>query len=128
LKVRDPGPTLAIAGLTPIDFTGERNEGFASLEKELKRKGLRERWDMTQAPRPGASLSYQIERKEEKQMDKKRALISFDYDHDLDLKNLLVGKLRMKIHHFPLLICRSKRQYLGSGRTKQEQGLKVAMS
>lgn len=94
LKFRDPGPTLVIAGLTYIDFTGERNKGFASLEKELKRKGLRDWRELTQAVRPGASLSHQIERKEEEQMDKKRAFISFDYDHDLDLKNLLVGQAK----------------------------------
>lgn len=27
-------------------------------------------------------------------MGKKRTFISFDYDHDLDLKNLLVGQAR----------------------------------
>lgn len=94
LKVRDHEPTLVLSGLTYIDFTGERNKGFASLDIELKRKGLHDRREFTQAIRPGASLSYQIGRKEEKQMDKKRAFISFDYDHDLDLKNLLVGQAK----------------------------------
>lgn len=40
LKVGDPGPTLALSGLTYIDFTRELDKGFAKLDKELKRKGL----------------------------------------------------------------------------------------
>lgn len=94
LKIRDPGPTLVLSGLTYIDFTGERNKGFTSLDKELKRKGLYDLRDFNQSTRPGASLSYQNIIKEEKQMDNKRAFISFDYDHDLDLKNLLVGQAK----------------------------------
>jgi len=40
LKVREPGPTLIIAGIPYIDFTKDRDSGFARLEKELTRKGL----------------------------------------------------------------------------------------
>jgi hypothetical protein len=40
LKVRDPGPTLALSGLTFIDFTRDHAKGFAKLDKELKRRGL----------------------------------------------------------------------------------------
>ena len=40
LRVRDPGPTLVIAGLPYIDFTEDKNAGFLRLEKELSRKGL----------------------------------------------------------------------------------------
>jgi hypothetical protein len=40
LKLRDPGPTLAIAGMTYLDFIGKRREAFAKLDVEMKRKGL----------------------------------------------------------------------------------------
>jgi hypothetical protein len=40
LRVRDPGPTLVIAGLPYIDFTGDKGAGFRRLERELSRKGL----------------------------------------------------------------------------------------
>lgn len=40
LKVKDPGPTLAIAGFTFIDFTGTKDKGFEILGGELRRKGL----------------------------------------------------------------------------------------
>lgn len=40
LRYRDPGPTLAIAGETYIDFVESHDRGFEKLEKELKRKGL----------------------------------------------------------------------------------------
>ena len=40
LKVGEPGPTLALSGLTYIDFTREREKGFTKLDKELRRKGL----------------------------------------------------------------------------------------
>jgi hypothetical protein len=40
LKAGEPGPTLALSGLTYIDFTHKRDEGFSKLDKELKRKGL----------------------------------------------------------------------------------------
>ena len=40
LKVRDPGPTLVIAGLPYIDFTQDHAAGFRRLDKELSRKGL----------------------------------------------------------------------------------------
>ena len=40
LKVRDPGPTLAISGMTYIDFMSNQNNGFAQLESEMRRKGL----------------------------------------------------------------------------------------
>lgn len=40
LRVRDPGPTLVIAGLPYIDFTEDHGSGFKRLEKELVRKGL----------------------------------------------------------------------------------------
>jgi hypothetical protein len=40
LKVRDPGPTLAIAGITFIDFLSQPTTGFKRLEEEMRRKGL----------------------------------------------------------------------------------------
>lgn len=40
LKAGDAGPTLALLGLTYIDFTREHGKGFEKLAKELKRKGL----------------------------------------------------------------------------------------
>lgn len=40
LRVRNPGPTLVIAGLPYIDFTQDRTSGFERLDKELSRKGL----------------------------------------------------------------------------------------
>jgi TIR domain len=40
LRVRDPGPTLVIAGLPYIDFTEDRSAGLRRLDKELSRKGL----------------------------------------------------------------------------------------
>jgi hypothetical protein len=40
LKAGDPGPTLALSGLTYIDFTHEHDKGFEKLAKELRRKGL----------------------------------------------------------------------------------------
>jgi hypothetical protein len=40
LRVRNPGPTLVIAGLPYIDFTEDYGSGFKRLEKELSRKGL----------------------------------------------------------------------------------------
>ena len=40
LKAKPLGPTLAIAGLTFIDFTVDGNAAFFKLERELKRKHL----------------------------------------------------------------------------------------
>jgi hypothetical protein len=40
LRVRNPGPTLVIAGPPYIDFTQDRTVGFTKLERELSRKGL----------------------------------------------------------------------------------------
>ncbi len=40
LKVRDPGPTLAISGMTYIDFMNKRKDGFTQLDEEMRRKGL----------------------------------------------------------------------------------------
>lgn len=40
LRVRDLGPTLALAGMTFIDFTGTRKAGFAKLDGEMKKFGL----------------------------------------------------------------------------------------
>lgn len=40
LKAKQLGPTLAIAGLTYIDFTRDEAAAFAKLERELKRKHL----------------------------------------------------------------------------------------
>lgn len=40
LRVRDPGPTLALAGMTFIDFTGTRETGFTKLDTELAKFGL----------------------------------------------------------------------------------------
>jgi len=40
LRVSDPGPTLALTGVPFIDFSGDKDESFARLEKELKRHSL----------------------------------------------------------------------------------------
>lgn len=40
LRLRDPGPTLALAGMTHIDFTGSTAEGFATLAQELEQRRL----------------------------------------------------------------------------------------
>ena len=40
MKAKEIGPTLAIAGMTYIDFTTDRVSGFRKLEKELRRKKL----------------------------------------------------------------------------------------
>lgn len=40
LLARAPGPTLALAGMTFIDFTGTHKEGFAKLDGEMKKFGL----------------------------------------------------------------------------------------
>jgi len=40
LRVRNPGPTLVIAGIPYIDFASNRSSGFDRLDKELARKGL----------------------------------------------------------------------------------------
>lgn len=40
LKVKDPGPTLAISGMTYIDFMKNRKYGFDQLDGEMRRKGL----------------------------------------------------------------------------------------
>lgn len=40
LKVRDPGPTLAISGMTYIDFLGKSADGFSRLDQEMQLKGL----------------------------------------------------------------------------------------
>ena len=40
LRFKDPGPTLALAGMTFIDFTGPRKAGFAKLDSELVKFGL----------------------------------------------------------------------------------------
>jgi len=40
LKVRDPGPTLAISGMTYVDFMRKREDGFVQLDGEMRRKGL----------------------------------------------------------------------------------------
>lgn len=40
LKAREVEPTLAIADMTPIDFTSDKASGFSKLERELARKGL----------------------------------------------------------------------------------------
>jgi hypothetical protein len=40
LKVKDPGPTLAISGMTYIDFMHKREDGFTQLDGEMRRKGL----------------------------------------------------------------------------------------
>lgn len=40
LMVREMGPTLVTAGIPYIDFTRSHEEGFAKLDRELKRKGL----------------------------------------------------------------------------------------
>lgn len=40
LRIRDSGPTLALAGMTFIDFTGPRKAGFAKLDSELGKFGL----------------------------------------------------------------------------------------
>jgi hypothetical protein len=40
LRVRDPGPTLALAGMTILDFTRERDVAFQKLDAELSKFGL----------------------------------------------------------------------------------------
>jgi hypothetical protein len=40
LKAKNVEPTLAIADMTPIDFTRDGESGFSKLERELKRRGL----------------------------------------------------------------------------------------
>jgi len=40
LRLRDPGPTLALAGITFIDFTASHKTGFAKLDTELSKFGL----------------------------------------------------------------------------------------
>ena len=40
LRVRNPGPTLAVAGLPYIDFSQDHRAGFKRLERELSREGL----------------------------------------------------------------------------------------
>ena len=40
LRIKDPGPTLALAGMTFIDFTGPRKAGFAKLDSGLFKFGL----------------------------------------------------------------------------------------
>ena len=40
LRLKDPGPTLALAGLTFIDFTQSRDEGFDRLAEEMLSVGL----------------------------------------------------------------------------------------
>jgi hypothetical protein len=40
LKVRDLEPTLAISGMTYIDFMSKHREGFTKLDGEMRRKGL----------------------------------------------------------------------------------------
>ena len=40
LRFRDPGPTLALAGMTFIDFTRSHKTGFTKLDVEMKRFGL----------------------------------------------------------------------------------------
>lgn len=40
LKIKDPGPTLAISGMTHIDFLTNHKDGFRKLDAEMKRKGL----------------------------------------------------------------------------------------
>ncbi len=40
LRVRNPGPTLAVAGMPYIDFSEDHRAGFMRLERELSRKGL----------------------------------------------------------------------------------------
>jgi len=40
LRLRDLGPTLALAGMTFIDFTNSRRTGFARLDTELSKFGL----------------------------------------------------------------------------------------
>lgn len=40
LRVRNPGPTLAVAGIPYIDFSEDHREGFERLDRELSRRGL----------------------------------------------------------------------------------------
>lgn len=40
LMAREMGPTLVTAGIPYIDFTRDAEQGFARLDKELRRKGL----------------------------------------------------------------------------------------
>jgi hypothetical protein len=38
--IRDPGPTLLIAGMTYIDFKENQQNGFLKLDAEMKKRGL----------------------------------------------------------------------------------------
>lgn len=40
LRIRNPGPTLAVAGIPYIDFSQDHRTGFRRLDRELSRKGL----------------------------------------------------------------------------------------
>ena len=40
LRLLNPGPTLALAGLTFIDFTQSRSDGFTTLAREMEDVGL----------------------------------------------------------------------------------------
>ena len=40
LRAEDPGPTLAIAGDTYVDFVGDEAAGFLELDKELRQRGI----------------------------------------------------------------------------------------
>lgn len=46
---------------------------------------------------------------------KKRAFISFDYDHDEELKQALIGQSKILIPHFLLMICPLNKQLMGIG-------------
>jgi hypothetical protein len=40
IRSKEMGPTLVVAGAHYIDFVGNRDRGFAKLDRELKRRGL----------------------------------------------------------------------------------------
>lgn len=46
---------------------------------------------------------------------KKRAFISFDYDHDEELKQALIGQSKIQIPLFPSMTCLSNKQLTAIG-------------
>ena len=58
-------------------------------------------------------------------MTKKRVFISFDYDHDLDLKNLLVGQARNEDSPFDIADYSVKTELTGDWKEKVRARIKL---
>lgn len=58
------------------------------------------------------------------QKAKKRVFISFDYDHDLDLKNLLVGQSKNEDSPFEIADWSVKEEILGDWKSKVRERIK----